>query len=364
MKYWKLWTLAAAAACVALLAILWRQYTPLERSYTWYVSGKVTEAVSLLETDPTVFNRETQDIVRLVASAAADGAITTPEAQYVLAAQYEREGDFEAAKAVLRKIIDEAGEWSWPYVALGVLLARSGQEYLEEAEQLLRKAVELQPDWIRPYNSLSVVLRLLGRLEEAEAASVQAIELAPYDVAAHNNYANLLVVQGRYSEAETHYQFAMESEPDNPKPPYNLACLYSITGDYEQACDYLEIAVELSETSRTDAAIDPYFDPMRTDPRFQEILFGPPTTGEEDAAAPGGEPGSTEGEWGPGETPDATEGEWLPEEEGETPDEAESMETTVQPGEVQDSTGTAGPIEGEPGPEVTKTPETDGPSPG
>ena len=296
MKNWKVWALAAMSLCIALLAVFWRQYTPLERSYTWYVGAKVNETISLLETDPTVFARETQDAVRVVAAAAADGILTTPEAQFILAVQYDREGDYETAKSVLRTIIEDAGQWSWPYVELGILLARSGQDYLEEAEQLLLKAVELQPDWVRPYNSLSVVLRLRGRLDEAETASAKALELDPYDVAAHNNYANLLVVEGRYEEAEEHYLFAMESEPSNAKPPYNLACLYSIAGDHDRACDYLELAVALSESSRTDAAIDPYFDPMRANPRFQEILFGPTIVPETGNTAPEEGPASAEAE--------------------------------------------------------------------
>lgn len=290
MKNWKVWALAAISACIALSAVFWRGYVPLEHSYTWYVGGRVNEAISLLETDPTVYIKETQDAVRVVAAATANGILSTPEAHFVLAVQYEREGDYEAAKTVLREIIEKTGEWSWPYVELGVLLARSGQDYFEEAEQLLLKAIDLQPDWVRPYNSLSVVLRLQGRLDEAETASVKAIGLAPYDVAAHNNYANLLVVEGRYKEAEEHYLFAMDSEPTNPKPPYNLACLYSIAGDHERACDYLERAVALSESARTDAAIDPYFDPIRANSRFQEILFGPAFAPETGDAPQEGEP--------------------------------------------------------------------------
>jgi len=350
MKHWKPWTLAAAALCVATLAVLWRLYSPLPYLYTWYVSEKTEEAIFLLETDPTLYNKDTQDAVRLVAAAAAKGFLHSPETRYVLAVQYEREGNYEEAKEILHGVIQSADGWSWPYVALGILLARSGEGHLEEAEKLLRRAVELQPDWVRPYNSLSVVLRLLGRLEEAEATSLQAIELAPYDVAAHNNYANLLVLQARYEEAETHYRFAMESEPFNAKPPYNLACLFSIIGAYEEACDYLEAAVALSESSRTDAAMDPYFDSMRTYPRFQEILYGEVLTPVSDAWA-------DEGEAPPEESDaDETTGEAIPGNAGQAGPESGNMpgkareEAPSAVDEVnasEDETTSVRPVEGE-----------------
>lgn len=274
MRNWKLWTFAGASALVALLAILWRFYSPLDRAYLRYVSDRSEEAISLLESDPTAYQTRTQNMVRLVAAATANGSIATPEALYTLAIQHEREGDFDAAEMVYRQVIAKVAGWSWPYVALGTLLARFGGERLVEAEQLLRTAVELQPDWVRPYNSLSVVLRLLGYLEASETVVLQALELDPDDVAAHNNYANLLVVMERFEEAESHYRFAMENEPENAKPPYNLACLYSIIGAYEDACDYLEMAISLNESSIADAAIDPYFDPMRGYPRFQTLVYG------------------------------------------------------------------------------------------
>ncbi len=212
-KHWKPWMLALSSAIVALVAVLWRMYDPLERAYARYVSERVEEAISLLESDTAVYYKETQDAVRVVAAAVAVGIVVSPEASYILALQYEREGDLVAAEEVLRKTIEKAGAWSWPYVALGTLLARAGDDRLDEAEQLLRKAIALQPDWVRPYNSLGVVLRMLTRFEEAEAVALQALELAPDDVAAHNNYANLLVVLERFEEAEAHYTIAMEREP-------------------------------------------------------------------------------------------------------------------------------------------------------
>lgn len=318
--------MAAAALCVAGAALFWRLYSPGEHLYAWYVSERIEETISLLETDPTAYDKDTRDAVRFVAAAAAQGFLNDPKTNYILAVQYEREADYDSAKQVLYELIKTTGTWSWPYVELGILLARSGEEHLEEAEQLLRKAVELQPDWVRPYNSLSVVLRQLGRLDEAEEASLQAIELAPYDVAAHNNYANLLVLQQRYEEAEMHYRFAMESEPFNPKPPYNLACLFSIIGAYEEACDYLESAVSLSESSRTDAAIDPYFDPMRNYPRFQEILYG-------EVLAPDPAVWTGEGEAPPEANAAQEENESAPEgdiaAEGETPSDPPAEDTTT-----------------------------------
>ncbi|MFA7692180.1 MAG: hypothetical protein WCX86_04705 [Candidatus Hydrogenedentales bacterium] len=270
----KLWLTAGALLIGTMLIVAWRVVDPVQLSYARYMAQKTEEALYLLENDPVLYFRETQDAARLVAAATADGILSSPQTHYILALQYEREGNTEEAEALLREVILDVDTWSWPYVSLGILLARSGEDYLEEAESLLNKAVELEPDWVRPYNSLSVVLRLLGRFEEAEIMSLHALELDPYDVAAHNNFANLLVLEERYEEAESHYRFAMESEPYNAKPPYNLACLFSVIGSFQEACDYLEMAVALNESARSDAAMDPYFDPMRSYPPFEEIIYG------------------------------------------------------------------------------------------
>ncbi|MCK5863208.1 MAG: tetratricopeptide repeat protein [Candidatus Hydrogenedentes bacterium] len=280
MKQWTPWTIALAAACIAVGALLWRQFDWTERKYTTFVTAASRDAMVLLAEDPLAMRIETQRMVRVVAAAAATGHYVTPESRYALAIQYQREGNTGKAEVLLQQMVMVHSDWSWPYVLLGGIVGRSGPERLEEAEGLLRKAVEIEPDWARPYNSLCVALRLMGRYEEAEEAVLRALELAPDDIAAHNNYANLLLVLERYAEAEVHYSYAVELEPDNPQPLYNLACLYSVMEKEGDALYFLEAAISFNENMRRDAAVDPYFDNLRFLPEYQQLVYDIPVLPE------------------------------------------------------------------------------------
>lgn len=274
MARYSYWPFVAVVVLIALLVAAWRIADPPNQGFRQYTKRMVPYALELLEYDPTIQLPETRACVRLIAASAEASWLNTPEALYILALQYERENSVENAELWLREVIRQVPEWSWPYVNLGILLARTDAGRLEEAAELLSEAIELQPDWVRPYNSLSVVLRSLGRLEEAEAMAIEAVTLGPQDIATHNNYANLLSVLGRYDEAEEHYRYAMEGAPENSKPPYNLACLYSAQGMVEEALEYLLYALELSADVRLDAATDPCFTLVRDHPFFQEIVYG------------------------------------------------------------------------------------------
>lgn len=284
MKRWTPWTVALTAAGIAAVLVLWRYMDVRERALRLQMTRITGEAMVLLVEDPLAMRQETQRAVRLVAAAADAGHINTPEARYALALQLQREDRSEDAERLLREIIAEQPDWSWPYAQLGSLLGRGGPERLAEAEQLLREAIYLEPEWSRPYNSLAVTLRLMGRYDESEGAALRALELAPGDIAAHNNYANLMVTLGRYEEAEEHYFYAAHLEPENPKPLYNLACLYSVMERIDDALEFLEVAIALSDAIRRDAAMDPYFDNLRHLPRFEQMVYGATPFIEESAA--------------------------------------------------------------------------------
>lgn len=286
MKKWTPWTIALAAAGIAAAVLIWRQFDWEERKYTAYVAEVADFAMTLLAEDPLASRLDTQQAVRIVAAAADAGHYVTPESQYALALQLQREGSQDRAEELLYELVAEAPDWSWPYVLLGSMLGRGSPERLGEAEEALRRAIALAPDWARPYNSMGVVLRLMGRYEEAEASFLHALELAPEDIACHNNYANLLLVLGRYEDAEVHYTFAVEMEPDNPKPLYNLACLYSVMERTDDAMRYLEAAVTLNESLRRDAAVDPYLANLHGLPEYDNLVYDESAPATNETAVP------------------------------------------------------------------------------
>lgn len=83
---------------------------------------------------------------------------------------------------------------------------------------------------------------------------------------------------------------------------FNLACYLSLSGDRDRAIDALTIACGLNEECRDFARDDPDLDPLRTDPRFRQLLrAGPPAMGDtaievDDEAAVDGEDDGADGD--------------------------------------------------------------------
>jgi hypothetical protein len=51
-----------------------------------------------------------------------------------------------------------------------------------------------------------------------------------------------------------------------------LATLFSLTGDHEEAILWLEESLAQGSSWVVEVAVDPVFDPLRDDPRFQQIV--------------------------------------------------------------------------------------------
>lgn len=230
-------------------------------------------ALSLLKVDPAALDIETQAAVRFAAAFVEQGQIQNAQGYYILALQYQREGNLVGAEALYKRAIALQSDWSLPYTGLGNLLGRYAFGRTDEAKEVLRKAIALDPEDGRPHNILAVLLRSEKFYDEAEREALRAIELDPYSIAAQNNYGNLLVEMGRFDEAEEHYRIATELRPEHPKPYYNLACLFSLEGRTEDALDYLRLALKRAADLRREAAYDPDLENIRHLEEFQRLVY-------------------------------------------------------------------------------------------
>jgi Flp pilus assembly protein TadD len=233
----------------------------------------VDKAISLLEDDPSAWEYETRSVIRAAAVEVEANRDRSAHGYYVLALQYMRESNYNAAESLFKRAIAANPDWSWPYVGLGNLLGGFSLGRTEEAVAALRKAAELDPAWSRPHDSLAIILRMAGRIDEAGVAALRALELAPDNIATNTNYANLLVVLGRFDEAEHYYRRAIEIDPAHPKPYYNLACVFSLEGDVDRAVEYLERAIKVSGSLRLEARNDPDFDQIREVEAFRRLVY-------------------------------------------------------------------------------------------
>lgn len=77
---------------------------------------------------------------------------------------------------------------------------------------------------------------------------------------------------GKYAEAADRGRELIEQHPEYAGLLYNVACCESLAGRTADAIEHLRGAIERSERFRSFAAGDSDFDPIREEPKFQELV--------------------------------------------------------------------------------------------
>ena len=110
-----------------------------------------------------------------------------------------------------------------------------------------------------------------GRYEEAIALYDRYMERSPHPGLAANRL-QALWLSGRREEAERVRTELEERARTEPVPADYMALVYATVGEVAAACDALERAVEERCWSLVFLGVDPNFDSLRGEPRFQAIL--------------------------------------------------------------------------------------------
>ena len=226
--------------------------------------------------------------------------------------------DWAGAEAELHRALQLDPQRATPHLWNAILLEVTGHADAALAEA--RRAVELDPKsapvhaglgyrlyWARRYDDavaeLTAALALdpkletahyfigrarvqQGRFDDARAAFARARQLAPKD-------ANLISA-GAYLEALAGNREAAEKALPEIEPlairglPFSsqLAGIRTALGDKTAALGWLELAHSGRESALAWLKIDPRFDSLRSEPRFQEILKKMGLAGETPAAPP------------------------------------------------------------------------------
>ena len=152
----------------------------------------------------------------------------------------------------------------------GVALERL--ERYEEEIASYDKALEIEPDHLFAQSQKGIALESLKQYQEAEIAYRKALTIKEraFD---YSNLGDVLRKQERYEEAIASYDKSLEVKPDKHEAWYNKACCYGLQKNVTLAVQSLTRAIELSpDKCREMAKTDTDFDPIRSDPRFQELL--------------------------------------------------------------------------------------------
>jgi len=198
-----------------------------------------------------------------------------------------------------------------------------------------KRATELNPNYMEGHRRYGLYLYEMGRFEEARIALRRALEIDPLSPVANFDYAQLLFFERKYEESETlskknvdldpnfwyahlqlfyvyrqkrDYAAAVEElaklqdargEPDAAKfiresftrgdwpgflkkitgdrtrlklYPFFVATFFAELGEKDKAFAAINEALETKDQHTAQMKFDPYMDPLRDDPRFQEVL--------------------------------------------------------------------------------------------
>ena len=148
-----------------------------------------------------------------------------------------------------------------------------------EAAHAFEAAAKLNPD---DYDSLSLATMPYRKLGEGGkviefnrlslAAAERVLKSNPADVRALYMSAQMLIVVGEKDKGRERLAQAVALRPYDFSVLYNGACGYARAGDLDAAIELLDRAVGTGQGFRAWLEQDPDLDPLRTLPRFRQIL--------------------------------------------------------------------------------------------
>ncbi len=145
------------------------------------------------------------------------------------------------------------------------------RRYDKAAEQC-QMALELDPNSAGAYDCLGLSYAARGLYDQAIAACQQAVKLSGNAPSRAVGLGESYAAAGRKPEAQEVFRQLRERSTQTYVSPVFLARLYLAFGEREQALTRLEEAYENSDEYLVWLKEERAFDPLRADPRFQDVL--------------------------------------------------------------------------------------------
>jgi TolB-like protein/Flp pilus assembly protein TadD len=203
-------------------------------------------------------------------------------------------GDLGAAEKVFPSTPtenDPEGMITWARTFI-LTLERKFPEALEVLERFRGEAMLTTTTAPAPKALLQGLIHLLQgdktkaqpELEHARLVSEKLLREAPEDSARHAQHGLILAALGQKQEAIAEGKRAVELLPesqdalDGPHATANLAQIYAWTGEFDEAFRLLDHLFAVpSNLTVPILKLDPAWDPLRQDPRFQALIdkYGP-----------------------------------------------------------------------------------------
>ena len=160
-----------------------------------------------------------------------------------------------------------------PYKITGAGMIYSDRRQYDRAVEQFRKAIELDPSFYHAYEELRGVETVRGRPAAANAV-MQAMRAAFPNVDDASARARLAAQQGRQAEARGLIENWIRecNRTERPGKSCYAAQVYASIGEKDLAFEWLEKAFEERSPLLAYAKVMPYYDTLRSDPRFTALL--------------------------------------------------------------------------------------------
>jgi eukaryotic-like serine/threonine-protein kinase len=142
----------------------------------------------------------------------------------------------------------------------------------DDAIAQCRKALELDPGAVAAHTVLRWAYEKKGMHNEALAAFEQEKVFAGDTPTTRAKRAHVLAATGKLDEARAIVDEIVANRDEQFVTAYEIAIIYSWLGDHDKAFEWLAKAEREHAVGFTFVRVDPHLDPLRSDPRFVELV--------------------------------------------------------------------------------------------
>jgi tetratricopeptide (TPR) repeat protein len=142
----------------------------------------------------------------------------------------------------------------------------------DQAIQQEKRTLEIAPDFLEPYRRLAIAYEMKGMYP-------QAIEQYPkFPAADKSSPRELAALESAFAKRGAQGYWQKRIQMDNERSqkgfvsPGEFAFAYAMLGEKDKAFQWLEKAFEQRDDSLQYLKVEPEFDNLRSDPRFQDLL--------------------------------------------------------------------------------------------